>query len=520
MMAPVPIQSRSFPLGRLLEGFAGAGEPSLRDIGYSGLCADSRQARAGDVFFAMSGTRQDGGDFINMALDRGVVAVVHQSPVDDLPRENARRRGVPLIHDPALKEHLGIFAARFHNDPSGRLKVIAVTGTDGKTSVSHFVAQAIDNLAGREQSCGIIGTAGNGFYNKLAAGTHTTPDALTLQSLLADMLGRQAAYVSMEASSHALEQGRLNGTHIAVAILTNLGRDHLDYHLSLEAYRQAKSRLFAWPGLQSAVLNIQDEFGRGLWDAHHRHYPVTVYGIGDRDFDLDRAKDWVWGRIKEFYSRGFLLELSSPQGGFDIEVPLLGGFNGKNVLAVAAALRRLGFETGEIVNSIAKLRPVRGRMQLIEGPGGPSVIVDYAHTPQALETVLRESRRHVTGRLHCVFGCGGNRDAGKRPLMGGIAARLADSVIVTDDNPRNETPQKIVADILAGCVDKKPVKVIHDRRQAIMAAITEARPGDVVLVAGKGHETYQEIAGEKKPFSDQSVVREAFGLGEGVDEVQ
>lgn len=520
MMAQGLTQNRSFPLERLLEGLVAADEPTVREVDCFGLCSDSRQVRPGDMFFAVSGTRQDGGAFINMALDRGAVAIIHESPVNDLLKEGARRRGVPLIHDPALKEHLGIFAARFHDNPSYRLKVAAVTGTDGKTSVSHFVAQAIDSLSGHGQSCGIIGTAGNGFYKKLTAGTHTTPDALTLQSMLADMLAQQAAYVSMEASSHALEQGRLNGMHIEVAILTNLGRDHLDYHLSLEAYRQAKSRLFAWPDLQSAVLNIQDEFGRGLWDRYHRHYPVTVYGIGDRDFDLTQAEDWVWGRIKEFYSRGFLLELSSPEGDFDVEVSLLGGFNAKNVLAVAGTLRRLGFGIGRIADSIAKLRPVRGRMQLLEQPGYASVIVDYAHTPQALETVLRESRRHVTGRLHCVFGCGGDRDAGKRPLMGGIATRLADRVIVTDDNPRNESPQKIVADILAGCAGEKPVKVIHDRRQAIMAAIADARPGDVVLIAGKGHETYQEIAGEKKSFSDQAVVYEAFGIGESVDEVQ
>jgi UDP-N-acetylmuramoyl-L-alanyl-D-glutamate--2,6-diaminopimelate ligase len=520
MMAPNMTQSRGLPLDRMLEGIVAADQQSVSNVDYLGLCADSRQVRSGDVFFALSGTRQDGGAFINMALDRGAVAVVHESPVDEVLREDARRRRIPLIHDPGLKEHLGLFAARVHNDPSRRLKVTAVTGTDGKTSVSHFVAQAIDTLTERGQSCGIIGTVGNGFYKNLTAGTHTTPDALTLQSLLADMLAQQAAYVSMEASSHALEQGRLNGVRIEVAILTNLGRDHLDYHLSVEAYRRAKSRLFAWPDLQSAVLNVQDEFGRSLWDAHHGRYPITVYGMGNRDFDLAWAEDWVWGGIKEFHGRGFLLELSSPEGGFDIEVPLLGGFNAKNVLAVAATLRRLGFGIGEIVGSIAKLRPVCGRMQLLERPGYASVIVDYAHTPQALETVLRESRRHVTGRLHCVFGCGGNRDAGKRPLMGGIAVRFADRVIVTDDNPRNESPRKIVADILAGCAGEKPVNVIHDRRQAIMAAIADARPGDVVLVAGKGHETYQETAGEKKPFRDQAVVFEAFGIRESVDEVQ
>jgi UDP-N-acetylmuramoyl-L-alanyl-D-glutamate--2,6-diaminopimelate ligase len=520
MMAAGSMQNQGRPLDRLLEGLVMVSERSVADVNYLRLCADSRQAQGGDLFFALSGLQRDGSDFIGMALERGAVAVIHESPVNDVIKETARRRQVPLIHDPVLKEHLGIFAARFHNSPSRHLKVTAVTGTDGKTSISHFVAQAVDKLTGRDQSCGIIGTAGNGFYKKLTPGTHTTPDALTLQSLLADMLAQQAAYVSMEASSHALEQGRLNGMHIEVAILTNLGRDHLDYHPDLEAYSQAKSRLFGWPKLQSGVLNIQDEFGRNLWDTHRGHYPITVYGSGDINFDLTRAEDWVWGRIVEFRSKGFLLALSTPEGDFDIELSLLGGFNAMNVLAVAGTLRRLGFEIEEIVQAIGKLRPVRGRMQLLEQPGYAPVIIDYAHTPQALETVLRESRRHVTGRLHCVFGCGGNRDAGKRPLMGGIAARFADSVIVTDDNPRNESPQKIVADILAGYAGAKPVKVIHDRQQAIMTAIADAVPGDLVLVAGKGHETYQEIAGEKKPFSDQSVVCTAFGIKEGCDEIQ
>ncbi len=520
-MAAGTVQNRSRPLVHLLEGLVMADERSIRGVKYQRLCADSRQVSRGDVFFAVSGAQQDGASFISMALERGAVAIIHESPVNDVVVEAARRRQVPMLHDSALKEHMGIFAARHYDDPSSHMKVVAVTGTDGKTSVSHFVAQAIDGItATGESSCGIIGTLGNGFYKKLAAGTHTTPDALTVQALLADMLSQRAAYVSMEASSHGLEQGRLNGVHVEVAVLTNLGRDHLDYHLSLEAYRQAKSRLFAWPNLQSAVLNIQDEFGRSLWDTHHRHYPTTVYGIGDRDFDLAQTEDWVWGRIKEFHGRGFLLELSSPEGGFDIEVPLLGGFNAKNVLAVAGALRRLGYGIDEVAKAIGALRPVRGRMQLLERAGHPSVIIDYAHTPQALETVLRESRRHVVGRLHCVFGCGGNRDAGKRPLMGGIAARFADTVIVTDDNPRNESPQKIVADILAGCGNAGSVSVVHDRAQAIMNAISGAKPGDVVLVAGKGHETYQEIAGEKKPFSDQSVVCAVFGVGEGCDEIQ
>lgn len=520
MMAAGVMQNQGRPLDSLLEGLVIASDRLVREVSYLRLCADSRQIREGDVFLAVSGSQQDGAAYIQKALERGAVAVIHESPVNDLVKENARQQQVPLIHDPALKEHMGIFAGRFHADPSRHLKIVAVTGTDGKTSVSHFVAQAINGMAGSDRSCGIIGTLGNGFYKRLTSGTHTTPDALTVQSLLADMLAQKAAYVSMEASSHGLEQRRLNGVHIEVAILTNLGRDHLDYHHTLEEYRQAKSHLFSRSLLKSAVLNIQDEFGRSLWNAHHRHYPITVYGAGNRDFDLAAASDWVWGQTKEFYSRGFLLDLAFPEGDFTVEVPLLGGFNAKNVLAVAAALRRLGFGIEEIVKCMAKLQPVRGRMQLIDRPGYPAVAIDYAHTPQALETVLRESRRHFPGRLHCVFGCGGNRDSGKRPLMGEIAARLADTVTVTDDNPRNETPQKIVADILAGCTDARSVKVIHDRDQAIRAAIAAAQPGDLVLVAGKGHETYQEIAGEKKPFSDQSVVYSVFGIKEGGDEIQ
>ncbi|HEY3488163.1 MAG TPA: UDP-N-acetylmuramoyl-L-alanyl-D-glutamate--2,6-diaminopimelate ligase [Gammaproteobacteria bacterium] len=505
----------------LLEGLV-VPERSYEKLNYGGLCADSREVRAGDVFLAASGLQYDATAFINTALERGAAAIIHESPVNDLVKEAARRRHVPLVHDPALREHMGIIAGRYHAEPSRRLKVVAITGTDGKTSVSHFIAQAIDKAAAAAgRRCGIIGTLGNGFYKQLAAGTHTTPDALTVQALLAEMLGQNAGYVAMEASSHGLEQGRLNGVQIEVAVLTNMGRDHLDYHHDLESYRRAKSRLFAArPSLQSAVLNIQDEFGRSLWNAHHRDYPITVYGTGEIDFDLGQADDWVWGKIKTFSAHGFLLNIATAEGDCDIEVPLLGAFNAKNALAAAAVLKRLGFGIDAIARSIAGLQPVRGRMQLLERIGRPAVIVDYAHTPQALETVLSESRRHFSGHLHCVFGCGGNRDAGKRPLMGGIAARLADSVIVTDDNPRHESPQQIAADILAGCGEPKSIKVIHDRKRAIITAIQAARPGDVVLIAGKGHETYQEIGGEKKPFSDQAVVCAELGIKEDGNEIQ
>jgi UDP-N-acetylmuramoyl-L-alanyl-D-glutamate--2,6-diaminopimelate ligase len=506
MMAAKSLPSQQPTLDHLLAGLVDSAQ-QYRDVHCAHLSLDSRQVADGDLFLAVRGTQQDGIVFADAALERGARAVIHESAANEALQTTAKRRGAYLIHDPLLQEHLGVLAGRYYGNPSQAMQVAAVTGTDGKTSVSHFIAQAVSGIAG---VCGVIGTVGNGIYGKLKAGSHTTPDAVSLQALLAEMRAQQVAYVSMEASSHGLQQGRMNGVQIAVAALTNFGRDHLDYHHDLDGYRQAKARLFAMPQLQSAVLNVEDAFGRALWDKHHKHYPITVYTTARDVFDFKRAEDWLVGEIHAFSEQGFVLNVATPAETFDLQIPLLGAFNAKNILAVIGVLSRLGFSMDVIKRAVSAVRPVTGRMQVLRKPGQPAVVVDYAHTPQALESVLTGIRRHFQGRIVCVFGCGGNRDIGKRPLMGRIAESYADSVIVTDDNPRHELPQKIAADILSGCVDKNSIHVIHDRADAIAAAINMAQTGDVVLIAGKGHETDQQIGAEKRPFSDQAAVQALF----------
>ncbi|HEX7028666.1 MAG TPA: UDP-N-acetylmuramoyl-L-alanyl-D-glutamate--2,6-diaminopimelate ligase [Gammaproteobacteria bacterium] len=473
----------------------------------AGLNLDSRHIKPGEIFFALRGRRHDALQFATAAIDNGAVAIVHQSPANDMLTELARQRGVRLVHDPDLDRHLGIIAGRFYGEPSRKLKVIGVTGTDGKTSVSHFIAQSFAGVGpASAQRCGLIGTLGNGFYGALDKATHTTPDAVRVQALLAGFEARQAGYVAMEASSHALDQGRVNGVAFDTAVLTNLGRDHLDYHSDLSAYRAAKQRLFATPELSAGVVNLHDEFGRALLSAYGESYPVSVYGFWDDEAGKVTAADRVLAREPVFDSRGFTANIVVPEGSYDLRCRLLGRFNVLNVLAAIAVLRRFEIPMDEIVAVASRLCSVDGRMQLTHRPGRPAVVVDYAHTPQALTAALQALRAHCAGRLWCVFGCGGDRDAGKRPEMGRIAESYADRVVITDDNPRSEDPAAIAVDILAGMRAPERALLIHDRAEAIEKTIHAAQTEDLVLIAGKGHENTQQIKDELLPFHDQTVV--------------
>lgn len=484
-----------------------------------GLTLDSRTLKPGDVFFALRGQHHDGLRFARVAIEKGAVAVVHQGDADDVLRHLAVQHAVPLIRDTDLLQHLGKIASRFYGEPSRDLRVIGVTGTDGKTSVSNFIAQCIDAIhddhgAGR---CGVIGTLGNGFREALAGATHTTPDAINAQSLLADFRDRHAKYVAMETSSHGLDQGRVNGIVFAVAVLTNLGRDHLDYHISEEAYRRAKQRLFEMPELQSAVVNIHDAFGQSLLAEFGKRYPIGAYGVAaGKLFEQSHAADWVSTENIRFDNRGFAAQLLTPEATYDVRCGLLGYFNVLNMLSAVAVLRRLEFPMDRIIPAINRLQSVDGRMQLTQYEGLPAVVVDYAHTPQALQAALKALRPHCRGRLWCVFGCGGNRDVGKRPEMGRIAESSADHVIVTDDNPRDENPADIAGQILAGMHTPERARLIHDRREAIGVAIRAASADDLVLIAGKGHERTQTVGDRILPFHDQTVVNEVLDeLGGG-----
>jgi UDP-N-acetylmuramoyl-L-alanyl-D-glutamate--2,6-diaminopimelate ligase len=471
----------------------GGFDPALVDslgVPVTRLATDSRRIQPGDVFVAIPGGRVDARKLIPQAIGAGAAAVIWEA--DGFQWDRAW--GVPNLPVSDLRRRLGAIAAHVYGDPSRKLWVAGVTGTNGKTSCSQWIAQSLTRL---DRRTAVIGTLGSGFPGELAPATHTTPDAATVQAELAGLLSKGASGVAMEVSSHGLDQGRVNGVAFAAALFTNLSRDHLDYHGSMERYGAAKARLFHWPGLQHAVINLDDGFGSQLAASLDRSR-VNVLGYG-----LGRGE--ISGHGLDLSKRGLTLEIETPWGPAVIRSQLLGGFNAANLLGVLGMLLAAGVGLDDAAKTLEQVEPVPGRLQMVRRPGKPLVVVDYAHTPDALEKVLETLRGVLAGegRLLCVFGCGGERDAGKRPLMGEIATRLADRAIVTSDNPRGEDPRAIVDQIVAGAHSNYHAEI--DRAAAIHLAIRDARPDDVVLIAGKGHETYQEIAGRRLPFSDAAV---------------
>ncbi|RDS84419.1 UDP-N-acetylmuramoyl-L-alanyl-D-glutamate--2,6-diaminopimelate ligase [Dyella monticola] len=480
-------------LDHLLQGIAET--RAAGPLVVSGLALDSRQVRSGDAFFALRGTRGHGIEFVRGAVQRGATVVLAEAPAP----QDAEDPGVPVVWIDGLHTFVGEIAARFFGRPSESMRVIGVTGTNGKTSTVQLLAQALTHLGHRTAT---IGTLGAGLHGNLREGERTTPDAIAVQQLFAGFRRDGATHVAMEVSSHALEQGRVAATAFEVAAFTNLTRDHLDYHGTMEAYGAAKARLFAWPGLKAAVINIDDAFGSELASKLARDvYTWRASSAGD-----ERA-DFAASHIVAS-AEGIAFELRTPWGVQTIRSRLLGRFNVANLLAVIGCLSALGEPFERVIEAVEALEPVNGRMNRIGGVHGlPLVVIDYAHTPDALEQALTALRAHCEAKLICVFGCGGERDAGKRPQMGEIAERVADMAIVTDDNPRGEDGDTIVAHILAGMSRPQAATVQRDREAAIRAALTMARTGDVVLIAGKGHETYQEGARGKRAFDDMATAR-------------
>lgn len=472
-------------------------QPEFAGVAVSALTLDSRQVRAGMAFVALKGHSRDAREFIPAVISAGAVAVFAER--DESWPESRVVAGVPVIVIEHLDQQAGHIAARFHGEPSRQMQVVAVTGTNGKTSVSNLLAGALMRLGKRSA---VLGTIGNGIVGALEKSTHTTLDAVSLQALLAGFRQDGAQAVAMEASSHGLAQGRLNGTSINVAVFTNLTRDHLDYHGDMDSYAAAKELLFRWPGLQAAVLNADDPVAA-------RYASVLAGPVRCLKYSQSPSVDADIKAVSVVPSlAGLSLRIALGDGEFDLDVPLLGRFNVSNILAVVGSMHALGIPVSDIASALREARPVPGRMECIIG-NHPTVVVDYAHTPDALEKVLSSLREHVQGRLVCVFGCGGDRDAGKRPQMGAIAARLADAVVVTSDNPRSEPVDAIIADICTGA-GTAGVRIESDRHRAIRLAIHGASAEDIVLVAGKGHEDYQEIAGVRHPFSDLHEVRTAL----------
>lgn len=493
--------NREMPLtlGALLAGLVDT-PVAVANLPITGLALESDAVRPGDLFFALRGSRRHGLEFLKAVQAAGAQAVVWEPPWPaPLPTDS----GLPLLVAPDLRVALGKIASRFYGQPSRQLSLVGVTGTDGKTSCVHFIAQALSAAAG---PCGILGTLGIGVHGMTEPSLHTTPDPLRVQRWLAQLAVDGRRYAAMEVSSHALDQGRVSGVAFTAAVLTQLSRDHLDYHGTAEAYAAAKRRLFFEYQPDWTVLNLDDAFGRQIAAEQNGNAHMIAYGLGPRPEALQR---FVWGEALALSRAGLRLRIRSSWGEGELGAGLLGRFNAHNLLAALATLLALELPLSKALALLAQTTPVVGRMERLEGGAGqPLVVIDYAHTPHALEQALRALREHGAGRLWCVFGCGGDRDPGKRPLMGGIAEAWADQVVVTDDNPRTENPQNIVTAILAGMRQPQQALVIRDRHAAIVRALTAAGSGDLVLIAGKGHEDYQIIGAQRLPFSDHAVVRE------------
>lgn len=456
-----------------------------------GLTLDSRQVKPGDLFFACVGTHQDGRHYIPQAIANGASAIIAETSDVVL----AMADHVPIFYLHQLNHHVSEIAARFYGYPAKQLRIVGISGTNGKTSCSYFVASTLERLGVR---CAVIGTLGNGLYGAIAPGQLTTPDAISLQALFAEFVRQGAKAVAMEVSSHSLDQGRVNGVPFEVAIFTNLTRDHLDYHGDMAHYGAAKKRLYDNPHLQHAVINADDEFGRSLIESLQTTQDIYAYSLKSRRDDVPT----VWAENVTVDSDGVKADLHTPWGNGHLRTVLIGQFNVSNVLAVVTTLCVMRFSLSDVLAAISALQPVPGRMEALGGQAKPLVVVDYSHTPDALEKALLALRSHCHGKLYCLFGCGGDRDRGKRPMMAEIAETLADYVMVTDDNPRHEDPAQIVADIMRGFRHPEQVKVQHDRSKAIQYIIQCAVAGDCILVAGKGAETYQQIGDTKIPFSD------------------
>ncbi len=499
------------------------------------LALDSRKIKVGDVFLAYPGDFVDGRNFIAAAITAGAVAVLWDA--QDFVWDATWT--VPNLNVENLKAQVGGLAARFYGDPSTKLHSIGITGTNGKTSISQWLGQALTQA---KRPCAVVGTLGIGMSGKLTETGFTTPDAVTLQRELAQLQTHGAQVCAMEVSSIGIQEGRVNGMHFDTAVFTNFTQDHLDYHSSMAQYAEVKRALFAWPGLRAAVLNLDDPLSHQILQSEVSMLD-TVVGYSKEPNNNALENDGftyyspgVRGRVKLFAERirhsmdglSFTVKAHDEAGNLlshEVETKLVGDFNVSNTLAVIGSLLCAGFNLTDAIRMVGKLTPVAGRMEQLSEPNRPLVVIDYAHTPDALEKVLNSLRPMVTvrqGKLWCLFGCGGDRDAGKRPLMGAIAARLADQIVVTSDNPRSEVPQAIMQAIVDGIPAERHGVLVtqEDRAAAILYAINHAGSNDVVLLAGKGHENYQEVMGKKRIFSDHDhallALRSRGGSASGV----
>jgi len=480
----------------------------LPDVEVMGLTLDSRQVEAGYVFVALEGHFEHGLAYAEAAVSRGAIAVLCDAQYDQYCQQILSKIITRTVCVPVkgLASKLADIANRFYDAPSEKLFVSGITGTDGKTSVSHFIAQAMQQ---QEVASAVIGTLGNGVLNDLDESTHTTPDILNLHNMLARFVDKGVGSVAMEVSSHGLDQNRVDGVKFDVAVLTNLSRDHLDYHGSIDNYKKAKRKLFADIDSRALVLNIDDEFGFELYDELKLSRTIWLYGA--QEARAKQSEHYAYATHIETQREGIKFMLNSSQGTAEVQLKLLGDFNVYNALACFCVLLHSGLNFNLAIQRLQRLNTVPGRMETIAQPESPLVVIDYAHTPEALSQALRTVRKHTQGKIICVFGCGGDRDAGKRPLMAKVAEAHSDLVILTSDNPRNEDPVLIIDEIKQGVSNELKFIVEPERKKAIQQAIAMASTEDLILIAGKGHETVQIIGNRKIPFSDKQEAMTGLG---------
>ena len=498
----------------------GGNNLAVDDFPLNRLITDSRKVKKGDVFIAIKGFTVNGKDFIPQAILSGAAVVLIETnrksndlKIDYLKQKN--QKIIPQIRVFQLSQKLSKIAADFYHSPSKHLSVIGVTGTNGKTTITQLIAQCVTLL---NKKAGLLGSIGNGIYNHLEPSVNTTLSAVELQSYLADFVAKRVQVVAMEVSSHGLSMNRVKELHCAATVFTNLSRDHLDYHKTMNRYAKAKWSLFSADKKEKnvassgkSIINYDDTYGRRWIEKL-----PNVTAVSCQPKSLRRLKtlekNYVGVSMIEYHDKGAQIHMESSWGKAIIHSRLLGEFNVSNLLLAVATLLTLDYPFFAVVNMASYLKPICGRMEVIQVKNSPTVIIDYAHTPDALQKALQASRIHCKGQLWVIFGCGGDRDTGKRPLMAEVAEQFADKIILTNDNPRTEDELKIIHDIEQGLIDAKHAQVITDRVQAISKTLVQAKPDDVILIAGKGHEDYQIIGKTKHHYSDQETVKQILGV--------
>ncbi|CAQ83200.1 MULTISPECIES: UDP-N-acetylmuramoyl-L-alanyl-D-glutamate--2,6-diaminopimelate ligase [Photorhabdus] len=493
-MADRNLRSLLAPLG------IDAPECALRE-----MTLDSRKSAAGDLFVAIKGHQVDGRHYIPQAIAQGVAAVIAEAQGEADSGTVQVIHGVPVVYVSDLNNKLSQLAGQFYHHPGGQLRLIGVTGTNGKTTTTQLLAQWAHGLG---EISAVMGTVGNGLLGHVAPSENTTGSAVDIQLDLQQLVQKGATFAAMEVSSHGLVQGRVAALPFEVAVFTNLSRDHLDYHGDMEHYEAAKWLLFSSHNVKQQIINADDDVGQKWLSRLPQAVAVTM----ENRLPENWQGRWLSASEIKYHDKGVSVTFESSWGGGTIDSPLMGAFNVSNLLLALSTLLALGYPLKKLLETASCLEPVCGRMEVFNAPDKPTVVVDYAHTPDALEKALLAARLHCKGRLWCVFGCGGDRDKGKRSLMGSVAEQWADYVITTDDNPRSEEPQAIVDDILTGFIDPGRAIVIHGRVEAVTSAIMQAKQDDVVLVAGKGHEDYQLVGHRRLDYSDRLTVARLLGV--------